>query len=111
MTNILKIFLDVANNQTSELGKNWEAFEIFTIFICVLPWLGLIVYLIFFKRYKIRYFVGEEEIFVQEYKPKEVSVPYEYQNNKIWYIDIECENEFVFGEKLTSNIKLYKKVE
>lgn len=108
---LFDVFLDVVDEPFLDLGENWEAFEIFTICICLLPWLVLIIYLLFFKRYKIRYYVGEKEVYVQKYKPKEITLPFEYNNNKVWYEDIDCEKKFEFGTTLEKNIKLYKKIE
>ena len=82
------IFFQLLENvPADELGKNWELFQIIAIFLGIIPWIILIVYLVFFRRYRIRYFVDNQLVHVCYYKKKAIILDYSYQNLNKWYID------------------------
>lgn len=105
---MIKTYLDVVD---SPLPKNWEIFEILVIILCVLPWLILIVYLLFFKKYKLRYFVGEKEVYTDSYKSKDSLKPFEYNGSCEWYLDKEYTVKFDFNKNLEKNTSVYLKEE
>ena len=110
MNNLIFRFLTENNVPADELGKNWEVFEIIAIAFAVLPWILLIVYLLFLKKYRVRYFVNGELVNETFYKKNCEVAPFEYNGITTWYTDEECTNKFT-KKSLTENIKLYGKNE
>ena len=108
MVNKIFNFLTESNVPADELGKNWIIFEIIAITLSILPWIVLIIYLVFLRKYKVRYFVDNELVHEVSYKKNNEIIFFEYDNVNVWYIDEECVTEF--SEKfITKNIKLYGK--
>ena len=110
MSNLIFKFLTENNVPADELGKNWQIFEIIAIVFAVLPWIALFVYLLFLRKYRVRYIVNNEVVNVAFYKKNTQIVPFEYNGIKCWYTDEECTNLFT-KKFITENIKLYGKNE
>ncbi|MFR7881221.1 MAG: hypothetical protein ACLU5J_06955 [Christensenellales bacterium] len=105
------IFFQLLENvPADELGKNWELFQIIAIFLGIIPWIILIVYLVFFRRYRIRYFVDNQLVHVCYYKKKAIILDYSYQNLNKWYIDEDCTIVFEDEVMPNKNIKLFTKI-
>lgn len=109
MLNNSVFFQLLENVPADELGKNWELFQIITIILGIIPWIILIVYLVFFRRYRIRYFVDNQLVNVCYYKKKAVILNYSYQNLNKWYIDEDCTILFKDEVMPNKNIKLFAK--
>ncbi len=110
MLNLIKFLDIVAENDrvpAEELGKYWEVFEILAIIICTVPWIILIIYLIFFKKFIVNFYVDNELVNVVKYKKNQLVNQYSYNDINIWYTDCECTNVYDFSKPLDSNIKLY----
>lgn len=94
-----------------ELGKNWEIFEIFAIFISILPWLFLILYIIFWRKYYLTYYVNGQLVNKRAYKYNQKIDKYIYENENVivtkWYLDEELEKEITFTNMPKNNLKLY----
>ncbi len=105
------MFLDAVKVPADELGKNWEFFATFTIILGVSPWLGLIVYLLFFKKYRIRYFVDGILVKTIHYKKKQKIEEYNYQDINKWYLDENCTLLFCEEVMPDRNLKLFAKKE
>ena len=106
--NNLFYFLTSNNVPADELGKNWLIFEIIAILLATLPWIVLLVYLIFFRKFRVRYFVNGEIVNETLYKKNDEIIIFEYNGNTTWYIDEEC--TVLFSKKtISENIKLYGK--
>lgn len=104
------IFFQLLENvPVDELGKNWELFQMIAIFLGIIPWIILIVYLVFFRRYRIRYFVDNQLVHVCYYKKKAIILDYSYQNLNKWYIDEDCTIVFEDEVMPNKNIKLFTK--
>ena len=103
------IFFQLLENvPADELGKNWELFQIIAIFLGIIPWIILIVYLVFFRRYRIRYFVDNQLVHVCYYKKKAIILDYSYQNLNKWYIDEDC--TIVFEDEVMPNKNIIDKI-
>ena len=109
LNNTFKILNDL-KVPSEELGKNWTIFEVIAIVVAILPWLILIIYLLFLKKYRIRYFVDGKLINEIHYKKNNKIDNFEYQGISKWYIDEECTIEFK-QNTINENIKLYGKNE
>lgn len=107
INNIFK-FLTENNVPADELGKNWHIFEIIAISLAILPWISLIIYLIFLRKYRIRYFVNGELVNESLYKKNASINSFEYNGINKWYTDEECTNEFT-KKTINENFKLYGK--
>lgn len=114
MFNNLIYFLDEVV-QPDDLGKNWEIFEIFTIFIAILPWIFLILYIIFWRKYYISYYVNNKLVYKKAYKKDEAIDDYNYisENESVsdWFFDDEFIKKFNLFKMPKNNIKLYGKIE
>lgn len=108
MTNNFLIYLTQNNVSADELGKNWLVFEIIAIVAATLPWIFLIIYLLFLRKYRVRYFVNGELVNESFYKKNNEICSFEYNGINKWYVDEECTVEFK-KTLINENIKLYGK--
>ncbi len=110
MINILKTFLENAGDivPADELGKNWTLFVIFVCVIVTLPWIALIIYSIFFKKYRVRYFYNNECVHTEYYKKGQNVNLLVYQNVE-WYLDSDLTEKVLSYTIEDKNIKLFGK--
>ena len=108
MTNNIIYFLTENKVPAEELGYNWSIFEIIAIVVATLPWIVLIVYLVFLKKYRVRYFVNGELVNTAYYKKNQIINDFKYNNISKWYLDEECSAEYI-NSNITDNLKLYSK--
>ena len=108
---ILKTFLEASESfvPADELGKNWEIFVVIAVVIATLPWIVLIVYTLFFKKYRVRFFLGEECVNTSYYKKNEGVVLYNTETYE-WYYDTELTEKVVCLTIEDKNIKLFGKL-
>lgn len=111
------LFLDIIANDeiidrvsADELGKYWNIFEIIVILICVIPWLCLIIYLLFFKKYIVNFYIDNQLVHQAKYRKNQLVTPYQYENISEWYIDEECTIVYEFLRSTNTNLKLYAKI-
>ncbi len=109
MFNIRCFFLLLENVPADELGKNWYAFQIILLTLGILPWFILIAYLIFFKKFRIRYYVDGKLVYTKYYKQKDIILSYSYQDIDTWYLDEECMTLFNESVMPNKNLKLFAK--
>ena len=109
MQNNLIYFLTENKVQADELGNNWVIFEIIAIVVATLPWIALIIYLVFLKKYRVRYFVNGELVNTTYYKKNQMIDDFKYNNISKWYLDEECLVEYK-NSYITDNLKLYSKI-
>lgn len=92
-----------------ELGKFWGIFEIIVIILGIAPWIVLLVYLVFFKKYSVSYFVNDELVHKTYYKKNSKLNDFTYNEISIWYVDEECTKIYDNETLIKDNIKLFAK--
>lgn len=107
MLSNLFIFLSEYVVPQDELGKYWVLFEIIAITIAVLPWIGLIIYLLFFRVYNVNYYVDNKLVYTCKFHKNRTIFEFQYKGIKEWYTDPECTILLKPNTVVTKNIKLY----
>ena len=108
---IFLYYLDIVNDfvPADELGKNWEIFAFIASFLAISLWVVLIIYLLFFRKFRIRYFVDGVLVHTSYYKKKENIEKYSHENVENWYLDEECTKVFTGKVEESKNYKLFAK--
>lgn len=114
MLDKLFIFLEETSEYVpaDELGDYFWVFAGLVIFLAVLPWLFLIIYTIFLRKFRIRYFVDDKLVYEIKYKKNKPIAPYQYEQITTWYLDQELTKPFDLSVMPDYNLKVYaKKIE
>ncbi len=103
----ISILLEESQVPADYLGENWEIFSVILITLGILPWAVLVLYILFFRRYQIKYYFDGNLVNKVNYKKGQTIKLYEYNENNSWYVDPDCEIKFVKQTMPAENIKLY----